>query len=109
MKREKSVRQRTDPCGAPRQGRKNHASTLVREKRSSPSNKVSGKGRRNKFVEKSWMLDRNKSFKKVDSSKNCPRARLAYVKIIGNGLRTIKNVMKSGTNQGENRPGVKRE
>ena len=41
------------------------------------------------------MPDRVESFREVDTSKNRPRARLGFVKSIQNGLKKIKNLIKS--------------
>ena len=61
---------------------KNHANPLVRKKRLNPANKAKREASRNKFVEESGVPDRVKSFRKVDSSKDCPRARIGFVKLI---------------------------
>ena len=46
----------------------NHASALVRKKRLSPTSKARREASRNKFVEKSRMLDSVESLRKVDRS-----------------------------------------
>ena len=70
---------------------KNHASTSTRRERLGPTSKASREASRNKFTEKSGMPDRVESFREIDSSKNCPRARLGFVKPVRNGLKKIKN------------------
>ena len=47
------------------------------------------------FVEKGGMPDRGESFGEIDSREDRPRAGLGFVKPIRNGLRTIKNLIKS--------------
>ena len=64
----------------------NHASAPTRKERLGPTTKAKKEASRNKFVEKSGM---------PDSSKNYPRARLGFVKSIRNGLKKIKNLIKS--------------
>ena len=41
------------------------------------------------------MPDRVESFREIDSRENRPRARLGFVKSIQNGLKKIKNLIKS--------------
>ena len=72
-----------------------HASALTRKKRLSPTSKARREASRNKFVEKSGVPDIIESLGKVDRSKNRPRARLDFVKFIRNGLRKIKNLIRS--------------
>ena len=72
---------------------KNHASAPIRKERLSPTSKARKEVRRNKFMEKSGVPDRIKSFGKVDRSRNCPRARLGFVKLIRNGLREKLNLI----------------
>ena len=74
---------------------KNHASAFIRKERLSSMSKARRKVGRNKFVEKGRMPDRVKSFGEVNSSKNCPRTLLGFVKPIQNGLIKIKNFIKS--------------
>ena len=40
------------------------------------------------------MPDRVESLREVDSSRNCPRTRLKFVKPIRDGLRKIKNLIE---------------
>ena len=86
MKREKSTRPRTDPCGAPRRARK---------ERLSPTSKARREAIRNKFMEKGGVPD------KVDSSQIRPRTRPGFVKLIRNGLKKIKNWIKSKSSRAE--------
>ena len=72
-----------------------HASAPIRKKRLSPTSKARREASRNKFVEKSGVPDRIESLGKVDRSKNRLRARLDFVKFIRNGLRKIKNLIRS--------------
>ena len=73
----------------------NHANALVKKKKMSSSIKAKREASRNKFVEKGGMLDSVKSFLVVDSSKNCMRARIEFIKPIQNELRKLKNLMQS--------------
>ena len=72
-----------------------HASAPVRKKRLILLNKARREATRNKLVKANGMPDRVKSFREVNSSKDHPRAWLGLVKSIRNGLRTIKNLIKS--------------
>ena len=74
---------------------KNRASALVRKEKSSTTIKARREASRNKFVVKDGMPDRVESFRKVDSSKNRPRAKLEFVKSIRNGLRKLKHLIES--------------
>ena len=60
-----------------------------------------GEASRNKFMEKDELPDRVKSFREVDSSKNCLRAQLGFVKLIQNGLREEQNLIQSGMSEAE--------
>ena len=60
---------------------KNQASTPIRKE------KVSREAGQNEFVKKDGIPHRVKSFRKVDQSKNRPRARPGLVKPIRNGPR----------------------
>ena len=51
--------------------------------------------RLSKFMEKGGMPDRVERFGEVDCSKNCPSARLGFVKPIRNELRKEPNLIKS--------------
>ena len=72
---------------------KNHASAPITKERSSPSSKAKTKAKQNKFVEKSGVPDKNKSFREIDCSKNRPRAILWFVKPIQNALRKKENLI----------------
>ena len=95
MKREKSTRPRTDPCGTPRRTQKettfviliSHASTPISKERLSPTSIAKGEASRNKFVEKGRMPNRVKSFGEINSRGNRPTARPRFVKPIRNGLK----------------------
>ena len=65
----------------------NHASAPIRKERLSPTSKTRRQASRNKFVEKGGEPDRVESFVDVEGSKNRPRARLGFVKLIQNELR----------------------
>ena len=65
------------------------------------SSKARKEASRNKFVGKSVMPDKVKSFREVDSSKNRPRIRPGFVKPMRNGLRKIKNLSKSRPSRAE--------
>ena len=73
----------------------NHTNTPIRKERLSPTSKARREASRNKFEEKDGMPDRGESFRKVDRSKDRPRARLGFVKPIRNGLKKIKNLIES--------------
>ena len=73
---------------------KNHASAPIRKKRLSLTSKTRKEASQNKLVEKTGMPDRVKSFEEVDSSKNCPRARPGFVKLIRNGMRKEQNLIQ---------------
>ena len=66
---------------------KNHTSAPIRKERLSPTSKARREASQNKFVEKSGMPDRVKSFREINSRENRPRARPGFVKPIRNGLR----------------------
>ena len=71
----------------------NHTSAPVRKKRLSPTSKTRREASRNKFVEKGGMSDRVKSFRKIDSRQDRPRARPRFVKPIRNELRMVQNLI----------------
>ena len=87
---------------------KNHASTPIRKERLRPTSKGRREACRNQFLKKGDVPNRVESFEKVDSSKNRPRARLGFVKPIRDGLRNIKNLIKSRPARA-NRRGGKRD
>ena len=70
---------------------KNYTSAPIRKERLSPTSKARREASRNKFMEKSGMPDRVKSFREIDSRVNRPRARPGFVKPIRNGLRKEQN------------------
>ena len=74
---------------------KNHAIAPIRKERLSPISKAMREASRNKFVEKGEVPDRAERFGEVDSNKNCPRARLEFVKPFRNGWRKRKNLIES--------------
>ena len=72
----------------------NHTSTPIRKERLSSTSKAWREASRNKFVEKSGMPDRVKSFREINSRQDHPRARPGFVKPIRNGLRKVQNLIK---------------
>ena len=64
-----------------------HTSAPIKKERLSPTSKARREGSRNTFVKKGRMPDR------VDSGKDCPRARPGFVKPIRNELRKIQNLI----------------
>ena len=60
----------------------NDAGMPVKMESLCPTSKARRGASRNKFIEKSGMPDRAISLRKVDRSKNRPRARLGFVKLI---------------------------
>ena len=71
-----------------------HRSAPIRKERLSPTSKPRKEASRNKFVEKSRMPDRVKSFREIDSRQDRPRARPGFVRPIRNGLRKVQNVIE---------------
>ena len=67
----------------------------IKKEKLSPTSKARKEASRNEFTEKSGVPDTVKNFGEVNSSKNCARARLGFVKPIRNGLRKIKKLIKS--------------
>ena len=67
---------------------------LIRKERLSPLSKARREASRNKFVVKSEMPDRVKSFGEIDCRQNRPRARPGFVKPIRNGLRKVQNLIE---------------
>ena len=55
----------------------------------------------NTFIKKNAMPDRVESLRQVDRGKNRPRTRLGFVKPIQNGVRKIKNLIKSRPSRAE--------
>ena len=72
----------------------NHTSAPIRKERLSPTSKARTEASRSKFVEKSAMPDRVKSFREIDNRENRPRARPGFVKPIQNGLRKVQNLIE---------------
>ena len=79
----------------------NHTSTPIREKRLSPTSKARTEASRNKFVEKSGMPDRVKSFGEIHSRQERPRARPGFVKPIRNGLRKVQILIECRPSRAE--------
>ena len=73
---------------------KNRTSAPIRKERSKPTSKAKKEASQNEFVEKGGMPDRVKSFRKINSREDCPRARPGFVKPIRNGLRKIQNLIE---------------
>ena len=67
----------------------------------SPTSKARREASRNQCVEKDGVPDRDKNLRKVDSSKNRPRARPGFVEPIRNGLRKVQNLIKSRPSRAE--------
>ena len=80
---------------------KNHTSAPIRKKRLSPTSKARREASRNKFFEKDGMPDRVKSFRKIDSRKDRPRAWPGFVKPIRNVLRKIQNLIECRLSRAE--------
>lgn len=75
--------------------------TAIREEGLSPPHKAGRKARQKKFIEQSRVPDRVESFRKVDRSKNCPRAWFGFVEPIPNGLRKKENLIDSRSARAE--------
>ena len=73
---------------------KDHTSAPIRKERLSLTSKARREASRNKFLEKSGMPDRVKSFREINSRQDRPRARPGFVKPIRNGLRKIQNLIE---------------
>ena len=73
----------------------NHASAPIRKERLSPTSKARREASPNRFVENGRVPDRVDSSEEVDSSKNGSRTWPGFVKSIRDGLRKIKNLIKS--------------
>ena len=71
----------------------NYSSAPIRKERLSPTSKARREASQNEFMEKGGMPERVKSFRKIDSRQDRPRARPGFVKPIRNGLRKIKNLI----------------
>ena len=70
-----------------------HASAPIRKERLSPTSKARREASRSKFVEKSGMPHRVKSFREIDSREDRPRAWPGFVKSIRNELRNVQNLI----------------
>ena len=79
----------------------NHANTPIRKERLSPTSKARREASRNEFMEKGGMPDRVESFREINSREGCPRARPGFVKLIQNGLRKVKNLIKCRPSRAE--------
>ena len=91
----------TDSKGATFVILKNNTKALVRKERLSPTSKARKETSRNKFMEKGGLSDRVESLREVDRSKNCPGARLGFVKPIRNGLKVIENLIEGRPSSAE--------
>ena len=67
----------------------------MRKERLSLTSKARREASQNKSVENSRMSHRVESLRKVNNTKNRPRARLKFVKPIRNGLRKEQNLIES--------------
>ena len=72
----------------------NHASTLIRKERLSPTSKARREASQNEFVEKGKMPNRGESFRETNSREDLLRAWPGFVKPIRNGLRKVQNLIK---------------
>ena len=82
----------------------NHASVPIRKEKFSPTSKARREARRNEFMEKSRMPDRVESFREINSKMDGPRARLGFVKLIRDGPKKIKNLIKCRPTRAETGP-----
>ena len=73
----------------------NHTSTLMIKERLSPMGKARREVSRNKFLKKSGMPNKVKSFQETNSSENRQRARPEFVKPIQNGPRKEQNLIQN--------------
>ena len=71
----------------------NHESASIGKDRLSPTSKARRETSRNQFVEKDGMSDRVKSFRKINSSRDCLRARPGFVKPMRNELKKEQNLI----------------
>ena len=88
MKREK----RTDPCGTPRWTRKDDFCDFDKPRKRAYQKETMGSSR-NELMEKSRVLDRVKSSRKINSREDRPRAWPGFVKPNQNGLRKEQNLI----------------
>ena len=79
----------------------NYTSAPIRKERLNPTSKARREASQNMFMEKGGMPDRVKSFRKISSREDRPRARPWFVEPIRSGLRRIKNLMQSGWTRAE--------
>ena len=70
-----------------------HARVPIRKERLSPTSKARREASQNEFMEKGGTPDRAKSFQKINSRKDQPRAWPGFVKPIQDGQRKIKNMI----------------
>ena len=80
---------------------KDYTSMPIRNEKMSPMSKARREASQNKFVEKGRVPDRVENFQKVNSSKNCLKARPGFAKPIQNRLRKIKNLIESRLHRAE--------
>ena len=79
----------------------NHASAPIRKERLSPMSKARREASRNEFMEKGRVLITVKSFGKINSKQDRPRARPGFVKPIRNGLKKIQKLIWSRPTRAE--------
>ena len=79
----------------------NHASAPVRKQRLIPTSKARRNASRNEFVEKGRVPHPVESFRKINTRENCSRAQPGFVKLIRNGSKKIKNLIKNKPFQAE--------
>ena len=72
----------------------NHRNEPIRKERLSPTSKARREASRNQFVKNGEMPDRVKSFRKIDSEQDRPKAHPGLVKPIRNGLRKVQNLIE---------------
>ena len=80
---------------------RNHASAPIRKERLSPTSKAKTEASQNEFVEKGGGPNRVKSFREVNLSKNCSRARPRFVNPIRDGQREKQNLIESRPSRSE--------
>ena len=71
----------------------NHARAHIRKERLSPTSKARREASRNQFMEKGEVPDRVESFQEINCRGDRPRARPGFVKLIGDGLRKVQNLI----------------
>ena len=80
---------------------KNHASAPIIKEKLSPTSKARREANRDEFMEKGGVPDKIKSFRKIDSKEDRPRARPEFVKPIREGLRKLQNLIQSKPSRAE--------